>query len=69
MFKRNNQNLNVLRPATDPFSLEGGINIVSGNIGTGIVKISSLEKRFDTSLTYVETTSCQNFILLICLAY
>ncbi len=45
MFKRNNENLNVLRPATDPFSLEGGINIVSGNIGTGIVKISSLEKK------------------------
>jgi len=45
ILKKNNNVLNVLRPAKDPFNLEGGINIVSGNIGKGIVKTSSLEEK------------------------
>ena len=48
ILKKNNEVLNVLRPVTDPFNLEGGINIVSGNIGKGVVKTSSLEEKFLT---------------------
>ena len=45
ILKKNNKVLNVLRPVKDPFNLEGCINIVSGNIGKGIVKTSSLEEK------------------------
>jgi len=48
ILKKNNEVLNVLRPVTDPFNLEGGINIVSGNIGKGVVKTSSLEEKYLT---------------------
>ena len=45
ILKKNNKVLNVLRPVKDPFNLEGCINVVSGNIGKGIVKTSSLEEK------------------------
>lgn len=33
----------VLRPASDPFSREGGLRLVSGNIGEGIIKVSAVK--------------------------
>ncbi|MBI1892366.1 MAG: phosphogluconate dehydratase [Burkholderiales bacterium] len=40
--------LNVLRPAGNPFSPEGGLRLMSGNLGRSIVKISAVkpEHRF-----------------------
>lgn len=33
----------VLRPATDPFDKEGGLRLVTGNIGEGIIKMSAVK--------------------------
>ena len=38
-------NENILRTVKKPFSSQGGINVISGNIGKGIVKISSVMDR------------------------
>jgi len=40
--------LNVLRPASDPFSPDGGLKLVSGNLGRAVVKVSAVksERRF-----------------------
>ena len=38
-------NENILRTVKKPFSSQGGINVISGNIGKGIVKISSVMER------------------------
>ena len=40
--KPNSLDENILRPFKKPYSSHGGINVVSGNIGKGIVKISSV---------------------------
>jgi phosphogluconate dehydratase len=32
----------ILRPATDPFSASGGLKELSGNIGTGVMKVSAV---------------------------
>lgn len=37
-------NLNILRPHNDPFSQNGGLIKVDGNIGTGIVKVSAISQ-------------------------
>ncbi len=34
--------LNILRPATDPFSLSGGVKLLSGNLGTAAIKLSAV---------------------------
>lgn len=34
--------LDVLRPATDPFSPDGGVKVVRGALGTGVVKTSAV---------------------------
>ena len=41
--KNNDLDKNILRPFKKPFSSNGGINVVTGNIGKGIVKISSVK--------------------------
>lgn len=40
--------LDVLRPASDPFSADGGVKVVRGPLGTGVVKTSAVaqEHRF-----------------------
>nr|WP_182378109.1 phosphogluconate dehydratase [Nocardioides sp. WS12] len=40
--------LDVLRPATDPFAPDGGVKVVKGPLGTGVVKTSAVapEHRF-----------------------
>jgi phosphogluconate dehydratase len=35
--------LNVLRPASDPFSADGGLKLLKGNIGRAIIKISAVK--------------------------
>lgn len=32
----------VLRPAADPFATEGGLNLVTGNLGDGVIKVSAV---------------------------
>ena len=41
-------NLNVIRPATDPFSVDGGIKILKGNLGRSVIKTAAVsdEHRF-----------------------
>ncbi|MEJ1962416.1 MAG: phosphogluconate dehydratase [Gammaproteobacteria bacterium] len=34
---------NVLRPASDPFSADGGLKLVRGNLGRAVVKVSSVK--------------------------
>lgn len=36
---------NILRPATDPFSKEGGLKVLQGNLGRAIIKISAVEEK------------------------
>ena len=38
----NSQNDKILRPATDPFQKTGGLKQLSGNLGTGMIKISAV---------------------------
>ncbi|MBT8422691.1 MAG: phosphogluconate dehydratase, partial [Gammaproteobacteria bacterium] len=37
------RNTDVLRPVAEPFSAEGGLRVLTGNIGTGIVKTSAID--------------------------
>ena len=37
-------NKDIVRPITDPFSLEGGLQVLTGNLGTGVIKSSSLKE-------------------------
>ena len=37
------RNTEVLRPVAEPFSAEGGLRVLTGNIGTGIVKTSAVD--------------------------
>ncbi len=39
------RNSEVLRPATDPFAPTGGIHVLSGNLGQGVIKVSSVDSR------------------------
>ncbi len=39
---------NILRGAEEPFDTEGGLQLVSGNIGRAIVKVSAVEAEFHT---------------------
>jgi phosphogluconate dehydratase len=34
---------NVLRPVTDPFSSEGGLRVLNGNLGRAVIKISAVQ--------------------------
>jgi phosphogluconate dehydratase len=36
----------VLRPLSQPFSNEGGLKILKGNLGRGVIKVSSLKEQF-----------------------
>ncbi len=35
----------ILRPSSDPFSPEGGLRLVTGNVGRAVVKISAVDKK------------------------
>jgi phosphogluconate dehydratase len=35
--------LNVLRPATEPFSPDGGLRLLTGNLGRAVVKVSAVK--------------------------
>lgn len=37
---------NVLRPATDPFSADGGLKVLKGNLGRGVIKTSAVKEEF-----------------------
>jgi phosphogluconate dehydratase len=36
-------NMSILRPASDPFQKDGGIRMLSGNIGRSVIKVSAVE--------------------------
>ncbi len=38
----------ILRPATDPFSAEGGLRLVSGNLGRAVVKVSAVAAEYQS---------------------
>lgn len=38
----------ILASATNPFATEGGMRMVSGNLGTGVVKVSAVEEQYQT---------------------
>ena len=35
----------ILRPASEPFQVNGGLRVVDGNLGRGVVKVSSVKER------------------------
>jgi phosphogluconate dehydratase len=35
--------LNVLRPASDPFSADGGLRLLTGNLGRSVIKVSAVK--------------------------
>jgi phosphogluconate dehydratase len=35
---------NILRPVSSPFEMEGGIRLLKGNLGRGVIKVSSVPK-------------------------
>lgn len=37
-------NEDIVRPASNPYSPEGGLHVIQGNLGTGVVKISAVAK-------------------------
>ncbi len=36
----------ILRPCTNPFNTEGGLQLVSGNLGRAIVKVSAVDEKY-----------------------
>ena len=36
-------NLEILRPLSDPFTSDGGLKIVAGNLGQGVIKVSAVK--------------------------
>ncbi|WP_371036531.1 phosphogluconate dehydratase [Rhodosalinus sp. FB01] len=45
---RESQNARILRPAADPFQPTGGLRRLSGNLGTGIIKVSAVAEDVQT---------------------
>jgi phosphogluconate dehydratase len=37
-------NKDIVRPITEPFSLEGGLQVLNGNLGIGVIKSSALKE-------------------------
>jgi phosphogluconate dehydratase len=66
------EDLTVLRPASEPFSAEGGLRLLTGNLGQAIVKVSAVapEHRvitapahvFDTQLDVVAAFKANRFV-------
>jgi phosphogluconate dehydratase len=62
---------NIVRPASDPFSCEGGLKLVTGNLGRAIVKVSAVPSEyqqiqaparvFDTQQTFVDAFNAGEF--------
>lgn len=44
----NSANLDILRPISNPFSKEGGIKVLTGNLGDAIVKVSAVTEAQQT---------------------
>ncbi len=40
---RESLNEDIVRPATKPFSPEGGLQVLKGNLGTGVIKVSAVK--------------------------
>jgi phosphogluconate dehydratase len=40
------RNRDILRPVSDPFSADGGLKVLSGNIGRSVIKISSIKPEY-----------------------
>ncbi|WP_300682219.1 phosphogluconate dehydratase [Nocardioides sp.] len=40
--------VSVLRPASDPFSADGGVNVLHGPLGTGVIKVSAVKPEHRT---------------------
>ncbi len=45
---RESQNARILRPVADPFQTTGGLRRLTGNLGTGIVKVSAVAEDLQT---------------------
>jgi phosphogluconate dehydratase len=39
-------NTDILRPASEPFSPEGGLRLVQGNLGRAVIKISAVKEKY-----------------------
>ncbi|MEX0623684.1 phosphogluconate dehydratase [Saccharospirillum sp.] len=37
-------NEDIVRPVSNPFSPEGGLHVIKGNLGTGVIKVSAVKK-------------------------
>jgi len=57
------RDLDMLRPATDPFRADGGMNLVEGNLGRAIFKTSAVEKGRWTVEAPARCFSDQNEVL------
>ena len=53
------RDLDVLRPHSDPFSPEGGLRVTTGNLGTGIIKISAVAEDHRVVEAPCEVFDCQ----------
>jgi phosphogluconate dehydratase len=62
---------NILRPASDPFAVDGGLRTVTGNLGQAVVKVSSVQAEhrvitaparvFDDQQDFLAAFSADNF--------
>lgn len=39
---KDSADINVLRPTTEPFETEGGLKVLTGNLGRGVIKVSAV---------------------------
>ena len=49
----------ILRPCSDPFHTEGGLRLVSGNLGRAIVKVSAVDPKYHAITAPARVFDCQ----------
>jgi len=55
--------LSILRPASKPFSPDGGLKLLKGNLGRAVVKTSAVKERYRKILAPAKVFSCQDDLL------
>jgi phosphogluconate dehydratase len=55
--------LNVLRPASDPFSADGGLKLLRGNLGRAVIKVSAVKSEHRVVEAPARVFDCQDDVL------
>lgn len=61
--KRESGDLSILAPAAQPFSADGGLRLLQGNIGRSVIKVSAVKPEHRVVEAPARVFSCQNEVM------